>query len=392
MSVQWSAAHCGGAWLISDYEAVAAGLRDPRLSVRRGARWINSGLGGLGAPVRLDPAPAELQAQRRFKRLFSRSVLLLDGRAHRRLRGVLNPGFKPTDLEAQRPAITRIAGQLIDAIVADPLAPQGFDFVSRFARPLPALAIAGLMGLPDRVPAAFIDWAADLAAFIGSPTPDAGQTLAAQAAMAALCDFFTEVVKDADTLPPDSLVARLLQAQREQRINRNEMLAQCCTLLFAGYETTRNLLGNGLLALLQHPAQWAALKADPTLLRTALREMLRYDSPVQYTGRRVLTDLQVAGRTLRQGELVILHIGQANHDGRRFTGPQYFDIRRDEGMHLSFGQGPHVCLGAALTLLEAEIAFTALMRRLPTLALSATPPRRQQHAAYSALDSLPLVF
>lgn len=395
MSVQWSTAHCGGAWVISGYEAVATGLRDPRLSVRRGARWINSGLGGVGNKGdrgdRRD-ASADLQAQRRFKRLFSRSVLFLDGRAHRRLRGVLSPGFKPTDLEAQRPAITRIAGQLIDAIVADPLASQGFDFVNRFARPLPALAIASLMGLPDRAPAAFVDWAADLAAFIGSPTPDASQTLAAQAAMEAMCDFFAEFMKLPDALASDSLVSRLLQAHREQRINRNEMLAQCCTLLFAGYETTRNLLGNGLLALLQHPAQWAALKADPSLLRPALREMLRYDSPVQYTGRRVLVEMQMAGQTLRQGQLVILHIGQANHDERRFTRPQHFDLRRDEGMHLSFGQGPHVCLGAALTLLEAEIAFTALMQRLPTLALSATPPRRQQHAAYSALDNLPLVF
>lgn len=383
MSVLWSAAHCGGAWVISSYDGVAAALRDPRLSVRRGARWINRGMGNVSA---------ELPAQRRFKRLFSRSVLFLDGRAHRRLRGVLHPGFKPTELDAQRPAIARIAAQLLDAIVTDPQARQGFDFVSRFARPLPALAIASLLGLPGRVPAAFVDWAADLAAFIGSPTPDASQTLAAQAAMEALCDFFAEVMQDAAALPPHSLLARLLQAYRQQGINRNEMLAQCCTLLFAGYETTRNLLGNGMLALLRHPAQWAALRADPSLLRCALHEMLRYDSPVQYTGRRLLADLPVADRTLRQGELVILHIGQANHDPRRFTDPQRFDVQRNEGMHLSFGQGPHVCLGASLTLLEAEIAFTALLQRLPTLALPATPPRRQTLAAYSALDCLPLIF
>ncbi|WP_288392984.1 cytochrome P450 [uncultured Herbaspirillum sp.] len=391
MSVQWSAAHCGGAWVISGYEEVATALRDPRFSVRRAARWINSGLG--------QPATAAAQdaAQLRFKRLFSRSLLFLDGRAHRRLRGVLNPGFKPADLEAQRPAITRIAQQLIDAIVADPKAHQGFDFIDRFARPLPALVIASLMGLPEQVPPQFIDWASDLATFIGSPTPEAQQTRAAQAAMAALCDFFAQALEHPQTLPADSLMQRLLQARQAQQLNQNELLAQCCTLLFAGYETTRNLLGNGLLALLRHPEQWAALKAElhrgKPDLRPALREMLRYDSPVQYTGRRLLADVEMGGHRLRRGELAILHIGQANHDHRRFAQPHCFDIRRDQGMHLSFGQGPHVCLGAALTQMEAEIAFTLLMQRLPTLALNHhAPPRWHSHAAYRALESLSLVF
>jgi len=388
MPLHWSTAHCGGAWVITGYEEVAAALRDPRFSVRRAARWINSGLGDTGNGQ-------QDEAQRQFKRLFSRSLLFLDGRAHRRLRGVLNPGFKPADLQARRGDITALAQRLADAIVADPQAARGFDFIARFARPLPALVIAQLLGLPDRVPAEFIDWAADLAAFIGSPTPDATQTLAAQQAMRSLCDFFSQALARSDELPEACLLRGLLQAHASGQLNRNELLAQCCTLLFAGYETTRNLLGNGVLALLQDPAQWAALKArqaDPAALRLAVREMLRHDSPVQYTGRRLLQDVTLAGQRLQRGQLAILHIAQANHDARRFRDPQRFDIRRDEGMHLSFGQGPHVCLGAALTQLEAEIAFSVLMQRLPTLSLADETPVWQGNAAYRALDRLSVFF
>ncbi|MBN9356879.1 MAG: cytochrome P450 [Herbaspirillum huttiense] len=388
MPLHWSTAHCGGAWVITGYEEVAAALRDPRFSVRRAARWINSGLGDTGNGQ-------QDEAQREFKRLFSRSLLFLDGRAHRRLRGVLNPGFKPADLQARRGDITALAQRLADDIVTDPQAARGFDFIARFARPLPALVIAQLLGLLDRVPAEFIDWAADLAAFIGSPTPDATQTLAAQQAMRSLCDFFSQALARADELPEACLLRGLLQAHASGQLNRNELLAQCCTLLFAGYETTRNLLGNGVLALLQDPAQWAALKArhaDPAALRLAVREMLRHDSPVQYTGRRLLQEVSLAGQRLQRGQLAILHIGQANHDARRFRDPQRFDIRRDEGMHLSFGQGPHVCLGAALTQLEAEIAFSVLMQRLPTLSLADETPVWQGNAAYRALDRLSVFF
>ncbi|MCP3653778.1 cytochrome P450 [Herbaspirillum sp.] len=388
MPLHWSTAHCGGAWVITGYEEVAAALRDPRFSVRRAARWINSGLGESGNGQ-------QDEAQRQFKRLFSRSLLFLDGRAHRRLRGVLNPGFKPADLQARRGDITALAQRLADDIVTDPQAARGFDFIARFARPLPALVIAQLLGLPDRVPAEFIDWAADLAAFIGSPTPDATQTLAAQQAMRNLRDFFSQALARADELPEACLLRGLLQAHASGQLNRTELLAQCSTLLFAGYETTRNLLGNGVLALLQDPAQWAALKArqaDPAALRLAVREMLRHDSPVQYTGRRLLQEVSLAGQRLQRGQLAILHIGQANHDARRFRDPQRFDIRRDEGMHLSFGQGPHVCLGAALTQLEAEIAFSVLMQRLPTLSLADETLVWQGNAAYRALDRLSVIF
>ncbi|WP_432241489.1 cytochrome P450 [Herbaspirillum robiniae] len=376
----WSEQYCGGAWLLSGYDEVAAALRDPRFSVRRAARWINSGLGPDGSA----PTPAQLQ----FKRVFARSLLFVDGRAHRRLRDVVLPGFKPAGLQRQAPAIAAIAQRLLAGIDAD--GAGKFDFVAAFARPLPALVIANLLGIAHEVPEEFIGWAADLATFIGSPTPEMHQTLAAQQALADMCAFFTQTLANTDAIASDGLLAWIAQARQEHRLTAIEALAQCCTLLFAGYETTRNLLGNGLLALLRHPEQWALLQASPQLLRSAVREMLRYDSPVQYTGRRLVADVELGGRLLKRGELAILHIGAANHDARRFAQPERFDIRRDEGNHLSFGHGPHVCLGAALTQLEAEIAFTALMRAMPDIRLAAGAPAWQETSAYRALERLPV--
>lgn len=380
----WSEAYCGGAWVLTGYDEVVAALRDPRFSVRRAARWINSGLGGGQ-----DRGPGSTAAQLKFKRVFARSLLFLDGRAHRRLREVVQVGFKPADLQRQAPAIATVADRLIARIDTDDAA--GFDFVQAFARPLPALVIAGLLGLGEQVPDEFVAWSADIAAFIGSPTPDARQTLDAQQALADMGDFFAQAMASRAGAARDGLLARIALARDEGRISGIEALAQCCTLLFAGYETTRNLLGNGLLALLRHPDQWAALKAGPQGLRGAVREMLRYDSPVQYTGRRLLADVEIGGKRLRRGDLAILHIGAANRDPRRFAEPDRFDIGRDEGSHLSFGHGPHVCLGAALTQLEAEIAFTALMRAMPDAALAPEPPVWQRNAAYRALARLPVV-
>ena len=377
----WSEAYCGGAWLLTGYDQVMAALHDPRFSVRRAARWINSGLAGTAGS-----RPESTPEQREFKRVFARSLLFVDGRAHRRLRGVVQAGFKPADLQRQAPAIAAIADRLIAQI--DTAACAGFDFVQAFARPLPALVIASLLGLAHEVPDDFIDWSADIAAFIGSPTPDARQTLDAQRALAQMCGFFAQVLACGAGTAEDGLLAGIARAREEHRLSAIEALAQCCTLLFAGYETTRNLLGNGMLALLRHPDQWAALKAAPHRLRGAVREMLRYDSPVQYTGRRLLADVQIDGTRLRRGDLAILHIAAANHDPRRFSDPGRFDINRDEGSHLSFGHGPHICLGAALTQMEAEIAFAALMRAMPEATLAPEPAVWQRNGAYRALERL----
>jgi cytochrome P450 len=360
-ALHWSEEFCGGAWLLTDYADVAAVLRDPRFSVQRTGRWINSSLGQDGKAAR--------DELREFKRIFSRSLLFIDGARHTRLRQAMNAGFKPAAMQARAPRIQQIVDGLLDAIMDDATSGDGgFDFMRDFARPLPALVIADMMGVDAGDRADFVAWSDDIAVFIGSPTPTLEQALTAQTALLAMRDYFQQLLPQRRAQPGDDLVSLLICAEQDGGITTNiELIAQCCTLLFAGHETTRNLLGNGLLALLRHPEQWRKLQDEPAKLPAALRELLRYDSPVQYTGRRLTEDVVMHGQQLKKGQLVIPLIGAANRDPNRFTRPDELDITRDEGNHLSFGYGAHVCIGATLTYLEAEIAFRTLMRRLPSL-------------------------
>lgn len=373
--VHWNEEFCGGAWLLTDYADVAQVLRDPGFSVKRAGSWANSA--GSGAREKL----------REFKSIFARSLLFLDEPQHMRLRQVMNAGFKPSVIQAMRPQIASIAGELFDDFEGR----EETDFIHRFARQLPARVIAGMLGVGKPERADFIAWSDDVAAFVGSPAPTMDVALRAQDSLVALNEYFRALLPERRRHRGTDLVSRLIEAEEQGLIvTTKELLAQCCTLLFAGHETTRNLLGNGLLTLLQHPAQWQRLQDTPALMPSALKELLRYESPVQYTGRRAKADIELHGCLIRKGDLVIPLIGAANRDPKKFSNPDTFNILRDEGNHLSFGYGPHVCIGATLTYLEAEIAFTALMRRYPGLRLAEAEPEWGGNAVYRSLVTLPL--
>jgi len=396
--LSWSEQFFQGAWVLSDYVDVAAALRDPRYSVQRAARWVNSSRAPANTSV--EEIAAGKDKLRIFKRILSRSLLFIDGASHTRLRRIMQAGFSAAALQQQSPRVARIVNDLTQGILAKAQCTEAtgcvavsFDFIRDFARPLPVLVIADMLGIDTNANADFVLAAGAIADFIGTPTPTWAQSQAAQRALLQMFDFFVDVIAqrrlDLDT-DNDDLIGLLMRAERNGSLSAIELLAQCCTLLFAGYETTRHLLGNGLLALLQHPLQWQALQAAPQRLPAALRELLRYDSPVQYTGRRLKADILLHGQQLRKGELVILHLAAANRDPQRFSNPGQLDIGRDEGNHLSFGAGLHVCLGATLTYMEAELAFAALLRAMPDLTLVNDGPRWQSNAAYHGLETLPL--
>lgn len=377
--LHWNDAFCGGAWVLTDYADVAGILRDPRFSVRRAGGWANSS--GPTADIEL----------RDFKRLLARSLVFVDAPQHRRLRRVMAAGFGPRAMLALAPQIQSIVDRILDDILDANAGGCEFDFIADFARPLPALVIAHMLGIdgPDR--AQFIAWSDDIAAFIGAPTPTMDIALRAQVSAVAMSRYFLELLPERRAHPGDDLVSQLIAAEASGGIiTTKELLAQCCTLLFAGHETTRNLLGNGMLALLQHPDQWESLCANPDLLPSAVKELLRFDSPVQYTGRRLKVDVAMHGQLMKRGDLVVPLIGAANRDPAKFDDPDVLDIGRDQGAHLSFGLGPHVCIGAALTYLEAKIALRSIMRRLPGLALTADAPCWGSNAAYRSLKTLPL--
>ncbi len=261
----------------------------------------------------------------------------------------------------------------------------------------PARVVARLMGLEEYFSDDFVTWSDDIAAFLGHPAPDLALGQRAQRSALALAGVFQRVLvrrRRAEKTPTSTAdwTGLLLEAERQGQVqSTEELLAQCVMLLFAGHETTRHLLANGLLLLLEHPQAWQSLCRDPALLPGAVRELLRYDSPVQYTGRRVVTDLELHGQGLRRGDLVVALIGAANRDPARHERPDELDITRRSGAPLAFGQGPHACIGAALTLMEAQTAFAQVIKRWPDLQL--VSPRTAAWTGsplYRGLTALPV--
>ncbi|WP_137890600.1 cytochrome P450 [Ramlibacter sp. 2FC] len=372
--IHWSEEFFGGAWLLTRHADVEAVLRDARFSAQRTGGWVNQ-------------AAAERGELAGFQKLFARALLFLDAPDHGRLRALLQPAFRPEALARLKPEIARIADELIDGLDdADE-----FDFITQVARPLPVRVISTILGIQGADRAEVMAWSDDLAAFIGAPEPTHEQARRAQASLLAMTRYFHEQLAAKRQAPGDDLLSSLLRASERGEIrDEAELLAQCAMLLFAGHETTRNLLGNGLQALLSQPGQWALLQQDPALVPGAVRELLRYDSPVQYTGRRVTTDLMLHGQRLRRGDLVLALIGAANRDPARHERPEELDITRADPGALSFGSGVHVCLGAALTRLEAEVVFGRLLARGPHWQLASEQPQWCANPAYRGLAALPL--
>jgi cytochrome P450 len=384
--VVWSDEARGGAWLVTRYADVAAALSDPRLSAAR-TDYFTASL-DEAQRRRLEPLTTAL----------GRWLLLMDAPRHSRLRRALNYGFKPAVIEALRPAVEQLVHELLTPLrSSDPdseakRAPE-FDFIHDFAYPLPARVIARMLGVPGSDHRQFVSWSDDVVAFIGSLDASFECGLRAQDALHAITEYFRELVarRAAQRDEREDLTGLLLAAQRRGEFESDEeLLAQCSMFFFAGHETTRNLLGNGLYTLLRHPDQAALLRANPGLMQRALRELARYESPVQFTGRRAREDLTLHGRTIRRGDTVLLLLGSANRDPARFCDPDRLDVTRDEAPPLSFGYGPHVCIGTTLSYLEAGIAFSRLLADLPTIRCPDLTPHWVDNPAFRGLQRLRL--
>lgn len=370
--VHWSSSFAGGAWIVSRHADVERVLRDPAYSARRTGGWVRHGRA----------ARRELQP---FQQLFARALLFLDGSDHGRIRRVLHEAFRPTALQAIVPIIERTADELLDALEGQPT----FDFMQAVARPLPARVIGALMGFAHAPADDFTAWCEDLATYIGAMEPSPEQAQRAQRALLDMVRRLQPMLAQRRAAPGDDLVSRLLEAEVQGLVTAGpELIAQCAMLLFAGYETTRNLLGNGLHALLSHRDQWKRLHQQSEWLPGAVREVLRYESPVQYTGRRVAADTILHGRALRRGDLVLAMIGAANRDPAVYERPDELDIARQGRAPLSFGAGPHVCIGAALSSMETQAVFARLIRRWPGLELAEDRPSWNGNPVYRGLRSL----
>jgi len=288
-----------------------------------------------------------------------------------------------------QPAIQETANFLLDTVQSD----GGLDLIQHYASPLPLIVIAELLGIRSADREQLRKWTIDLVVAIDFGPSREGMARAMQAS-SELTGYLRGIITQRRRGPArDDLISALIAAEEEgDKLSEEELLSMCVLLLGAGHETTVNLIGNGSLALLHHPDQWAALRDDPDCLESAVEELLRYDSPVQMTFREAAEDGEIAGKPLRRGELVAILLGSANRDPEIIPDPDRLDLQRKGSKHAAFGMGIHFCLGSHLARLEAQIAFRTLARRMPGLSLRAGALERREGIAFRGVKSLPVTF
>ena len=312
------------------------------------------------------------------------TMLFIDPPDHTRLRALVNEAFTQRAVDDLEPRIRSILGSLLDDIED----PAGFDLMQAVARPLPVFVIAEMLGVPPEDRERFWVWSAQRARLL-EPTIGPRERAAGEAASRAFDAWFRPVIEARRTEPRDDIVSALARAEDDGgRLSEREMLNMLRLLLIAGIETTANLIGNGMLALLRHPEQLRRLRDDPGLIPAAVEEVLRFDSPVQADFRRVLADCEVNGFALRRRDNVVLLLGAANRDPDVFEDPDRLDVGRSQGSHLSFGRGIHHCLGAPLARLEGRIVLEMLLERFPQMDLLDARPKFRKGIVLRGLESL----
>jgi cytochrome P450 len=368
-------------WVVSRYDEVRGLMTNPAFS---------------NDPEHASPEAAAVPWVGAGRSGAARHMLRRDPPDHTRLRRLVSKAFTPRRVAAFRPRIAELVESLLAGFRADGHA----ELITQFAQPLPLTVIAEMLGVAPSDRADFLHWA-DV--YAGS---NAGDPAQAPLAVARLTGYATDLIAErsryletsaGELSDGASLVDVLIQARDDgDRLDADELIAMCFAILIAGYETTVNLLANGTLLLLRHPAQLRALREDPALLRPAIEEFLRYEGPVKLTSvlRFATEDAKVGDVLIPAGDPVLVHLGAANRDPARFVEPDTFDIRRGEPGHLAFGYGVHHCLGASLARLEAEVAFPALLDtcRDMALAVDESALRWRSSRVVRGLRALPVTF
>lgn len=364
------------AWVVTSYEAVNGALRNPQLSSDRFPRLRQ----------RLAPKGLDSLASDRV-----RSMIHMDPPDHTRLRGLVNKAFTPKTVEAMTGHIHDIVNELLDAVGNH----GRMDIIEDFAYPLPVTVIAEMLGVPAEDRARFKHWSDEVSVVLGGDVAALSETLLRRATTAReeLAEYFRDVVRRRRQNPGTDLISALTQAEEEGgKLTEDELYSTVVLLLVAGNETTTNLIGNGMLALMRHPGEMQKVWASPSLVPAAIEEMLRFDGPVQLTTRMAKTDLEIQGTKIPKGDWLYLVLGAANRDPAQFPDPDRFDVSRAENKHIAFGAGAHFCLGAPLARLEAQIALRALRERFPNLRLGEATIEYRNNFNLRGLKSLPVIF
>ncbi len=366
-----------GGYVLSRYADCETVLKDPRSS----SDFRNSDMfQQFVAQQGRDPDEGFLGGTRPF--------LFLDPPDHTRLRGLVNKAFTPKTVEGLRVRIQEIVNELLDRAEAK----GSLEVIEDFAYPLPVQVICEMLGVPAEDHETFKEWSRELARSL-DPEEFLPQAVIErrQHAVESFGEYFAGLVEERRAHPRDDLLSALIATEEAgDKLSGLELLATCILLLVAGHETTVNLIGNGTLALLRHLDQLALLQDDPSLARSAVEEILRYDPPVQFTGRVALEDIALGDVVIPKGQQAIILLASANRDPDVFADPDRLDITRAENRHLSFGHGIHYCVGAPLARVEAEIALSTLVQRFPGIRLLTEAPAYKENIVLRGLAALPV--
>jgi cytochrome P450 len=359
-----------GALVVTGYDECSTVLRDPRFAKEPSKMAELMGLPDWREHVSL-------------RYLFT-SMLMLDPPDHTRLRRLVSSAFTARRVQALRPAIAQMVDDLLDGLGGEA------DFVGDFAFPLPVNVIGELLGVPKPDRPQFQALAREANQVLEIKiTPEALSR--ADSAVATMVDYWTGLIEQRRRDPGSDLLSALIGVEEAgDQLGTEELIGIAYQVLVAGFETTTNLLANGLFALLEHPDELSRLKEHPELAHAAVEELLRFDSPTQLASARMVVEpVELAGVSVSAGEVVMAFLGAGNRDPKRFADPDRLDLQRPDNAPLSFGGGIHYCLGAPLARLEAQIAFPALLHRFPDLTLTGAP-RRRDSLTVKGFESLPV--
>ncbi|MFE9029131.1 cytochrome P450 [Streptomyces iakyrus] len=349
-------------WLVPHHADVSALLRDRRLGRTYQHRFSHEEFGRTAPPPEHEP----------FHTLNDHGMLDLEPPDHTRIRRLVSKAFTPRTVERLKPYVRGLADELVSALVAN----GGGDLLKDVAEPLPVAVIAEMLGIPESDRAPLRPWSADICGMYElKPSEDT----AAKAVRASVefSDYLRELIAARRKEPGEDLISGLIAAHDEgDRLTEQEMISTCVLLLNAGHEATVNATVNGWYALFRNPSQLAALRADHTLVPSAIEELMRYDTPLQLFERWVLDEIEIDGTTIPRGAEIAMLFGSANHDPAVFRNPADLDLTRADNPHISFSAGIHYCIGAPLARIELAASMGALLERAPTLRLAAEPERK----------------
>ncbi len=363
-----------GSYIATRYDDVLFLLRDANFTTDRGENPVMKFILKLS---RRDPV---------FSALLERNLLTIDGAEHKRLRGLVSKAFTPRRVEQMRPRLQTIVDDLLDSVSGA----SEIDLVEEFAHPVPVIAIAEMLGVPSSDRDRFKAWSSQLVQLLDPLQGRGGAKPMTQAAHE-IFGYFEQLLDQRRTEPRDDLLTAMIQAEDGgQTLDSADLLALSSLLLVAGHETTSNLIGNAVVALLRYPDERKRLQDDPSLITSAIDEVLRFESPIQLTDRMAKSDCELGGKPIRRGQIVASVLAAANRDPARFPDPDRFDIGRTDNHHLAFGQGNHFCIGSQLARLEAEVAIGSLLKRFPDFTGHPNPPAWRRSMIIRGPETLPV--